>query len=159
MSKNRKKKSNSTLNRKPQTNIKQSTEAQVIDKPTIFSIERQKIHMGPLPDPETLKKYGEIVPELPETIIAEFTNQSRHRRYLEKLVTTSDVIQSYVGQFTAAGLSLYIFKRSFDAIMADKPIVGIAGIATALIGLVTTFLLGKRIQQKQLEKKNPNQEQ
>jgi len=43
------------------------------------------IYEGPLPPPEIMERYREIVPGLPETIVSLWTKQSQHRMEMEKL--------------------------------------------------------------------------
>src|SRR3990167_6669765 len=73
---------------------------------------------GPLPPPETLKKFDEVVPGAAERIIKMAEGQFVHRTELEKLVIKSDVERSkwgqilgfviaVVGLFSATIISIY----------------------------------------------------
>jgi len=46
---------------------------------------------GPLPHPQILEKYNEVVPDAAERIIAMAENQSKHRQELETKAIESDI--------------------------------------------------------------------
>lgn len=47
-------------------------------------VTEQRIQTGPIPSPETLAEYGQVIPGLPEKIISWTTDEGEHRRSLEK---------------------------------------------------------------------------
>ena len=53
---------------------------------------------GPLPHPDVLRKFNEIVPGAAERIIKMAEEQSAHRKELEKKVVDSDIARSKWGQ-------------------------------------------------------------
>ena len=55
------------------------------------------LHIGPLPSPETLEKYGKISPELLNTIVASFTTQAAHRQSIENWLFKGGTIRSILG--------------------------------------------------------------
>lgn len=63
-------------------------------------IVRQEVAMsfsGPLPPPEILKKYDEILPGAAERIIKMAEKQAEHRQLLEQQVIKSDIKNSKLG--------------------------------------------------------------
>lgn len=52
---------------------------------------------GPLPHPEVLKKFEEVVPGSAAQIIEQANKQTDHRIDMEKQVIKSDIIKSYLG--------------------------------------------------------------
>lgn len=49
-----------------------------------------KVHHGPLPDPETLREYDNLIPGAAAEIIKMASDEAIHRRNLEKLAQQSD---------------------------------------------------------------------
>jgi uncharacterized membrane protein len=72
----------------------------------IISIFAQSFHSGPLPAPETLKKYDEIVPGLAERIVKMAESQGAHRIELEKSVIKNQISESKRGQYFALFIAL-----------------------------------------------------
>ncbi len=60
------------------------------EQPKAIQITQAKVHIGPIPDPETLERYRDIDPSFPERIVrmAEKEQTFRHRSY-------------YIGQLSA----------------------------------------------------------
>jgi uncharacterized membrane protein len=52
---------------------------------------------GPIPPPETLQKYDQVLPGLAERIMKQAESQTAHRIDIEKKVIQSDVINSRLG--------------------------------------------------------------
>lgn len=109
---------------------------------------------GPIPDPETLRAYNEIIPNGAERIFVEFEKQGNHRRALERKAVGGQVNQSYIGQAMAfiialafMGAAIYLTKEGFEFAGA---VIGVADLA----GLVTVFIKGKYYQKENLASKN-----
>lgn len=49
-----------------------------------------KVHQGPLPDPQTLREYDDLIPGAAAEIIKMASDQASHRRSLEKASQDSD---------------------------------------------------------------------
>lgn len=63
-------------------------------------VERRSVTFcGPLPPPEILQQYNEILPGAANRIITMAEEQSSHRRILESKVINSDIINSRLGLF------------------------------------------------------------
>ena len=52
---------------------------------------------APLPAPEELERFEQILPGATERIFKQFENQAAHRQKLEKRVITTESINSFVG--------------------------------------------------------------
>lgn len=50
----------------------------------------QETHIGPLPQPEILRQYDNIVPGAAERILSLTERQAEHRQFLEKIVISGD---------------------------------------------------------------------
>lgn len=71
-----------------------------------------KLHVGPFPDPETLRELAELYPEAPRLIFEDFHAQSAHRRDLERAVITTKNTLAIRGQMIAGTLGGLFSKPS-----------------------------------------------
>ncbi|HZY10138.1 MAG TPA: DUF2335 domain-containing protein [Bacteroidota bacterium] len=111
------------------------------------SIESFESHSGPLPSPQMLKKYDEILPGLAERIVGMAERQSAHRIEIEKKAIDHKLGESKRGQDYGLIIGVVGIVSAGILSFADHDIVaGIIGGST-VVGLVTTFVVGK-IQQK-----------
>ena len=51
----------------------------------------QAYHEGPLPSPETLRRYDDLVPGTTAIIVDSYQDEIRHRREIEKIQAQSDI--------------------------------------------------------------------
>jgi uncharacterized membrane protein len=90
---------------------------------------------GPLPPPETLKRYDDVVPGLAAKIVDQWTSETAHRRATITAIRETDhaAMEAYYssdqrGQ-TFAGLAfLGTLAIAALSIVLDRPIVGVAGV-------------------------------
>lgn len=108
---------------------------------------------GPLPHPDILKKFDEVVPGAAERIIKMAELQSEHRRELEKKVINSGIVREKWGQ--NLGFIIAVIGLGASALIAiyGSPVVGgIIGFGT-LASLVGVFMYGSKIRSKEREEK------
>ena len=99
---------------------------------------------GPLPHPDVLRKFNEIVPGAAERIIKMAEDQSTHRKELEKKVIDSDIARSKWGQILGfiiaiTGLGVSVIVAVYGSALAG----GIIGVGT-LASLVGVFMYGSK---------------
>ena len=58
---------------------------------------QQVLYSGPIPPPDVLAQYNNVVPGADERILKMAEEQSNHRQYLEKAVISSDITQARWG--------------------------------------------------------------
>jgi uncharacterized membrane protein len=110
-------------------------------------------HTGPIPSPEALEQYGQTLPSAPDRILRMAEKQSDHRMEIEKQVVKRQLNQSGIGQFLAATIAVVcISSASWLALHDHDTVAGVIG-GTTVVGLVTTFIYGKRSQQQDLKQK------
>ena len=112
------------------------------------------IRSAPLPPPEELIKYNEVIENGAERILKMAELQQQHRMKLEEKVISTQLKESLRGQIFGfligmSGIigSLLIANNGFET---AGSIIG----GTSLVGLVSVFVLGKRNQKKNLEQKD-----
>lgn len=96
------------------------------------------MHSGPLPPPEVLQKYEQIVPGTARTIINMAEQQSLHRRQIEKIVIEAGARDSKYGigagllvslaTISLAGFAIHMGHATAGATIATSTVVGLAGV-------------------------------
>ncbi len=119
-------------------------------------VSMRKTHIGPLPDPETLSEYSEIIPNGAERIMQMAEKQLDHRMKMENKVIGGQMLQSNIGQFLAFLIGIAALVASTYCIVNgyewSGSLLGIGG----LTGLVTAFIKGRSQQESNLKEKRPN---
>ena len=109
---------------------------------------------GPLPPPEILAKYEQILPGAADRIIKMAESQQSHRQRLEQKVIESNtsaqkwgVACGFILAMTAVCGGIWLSLRGMSG-------TGLTTIIGALAALVGVFVYGKSAQDKQLKKKS-----
>lgn len=110
----------------------------------------QSAFAGPLPPPEVLANYNQILPGLAERIVTMAETQSRHRQHIEEIAIASKIQNERHGQYLAFILAAIALVGSFWVIALGKSPAGITGIIGTLATLAAVFVYGRRSQQKEL---------
>jgi uncharacterized membrane protein len=111
-------------------------------------------HRGPLPSPDSLRQYEQIVPGLAERIVKMAENQSSHRMDLEQKVVNDQLGESKRGQYFGFAIAVICLVATlYLALQNHDTVAGILG-GTTIVGLVTVFVLGKREQKENLSNKS-----
>jgi uncharacterized membrane protein len=119
----------------------------------VTSIKQSSTFRGPIPPPEVLKGYNDIIENGAERILTMAEKQSTHRMQLENHAIREELKQSRLGQVFGFILGIVGFGlATFLALYGHETIAGIFG-TTTIIGLVTVFVLGKKSQHNDLEEK------
>lgn len=116
---------------------------------TIAVRAEQQSFSGPLPPPQILEHYNQIVPGCAEKIISQWENQVKHRQDLEKQVIKSDIRQSYYGATLGFIIAISAIGAGTFLAYIGRPTEGIAAIITALVGLVGVYGWGSYQRRKE----------
>lgn len=119
-------------------------------------VERHSFYSGPLPPAGMLEEYNRIIPNGAERIMAMAELQSEHRRLMEKEVISSQNLQSKRGQMFAFIIAILLIGVGTTAILFGHSAVASTIFGTTVLGLVTVFVLGRKSQQSDLSRKNPD---
>ncbi|MEK7208567.1 MAG: DUF2335 domain-containing protein [Patescibacteria group bacterium] len=112
---------------------------------------------GPLPPPEVLKRFDEVVPGSAERIIKMAEGQFTHRTELERKVIASDIARSKLGQILGFVIAIVGLICSVIISMYGNQIAGtILGVGT-LASLVSVFMYGSRVRKEERERKAINE--
>ena len=122
----------------------------------ILELKTTRTHYrGPIPPPELLRGYDEVLPGAANRIIEMTENQQSHRMELEKIVISSNAKDAHLGVIFAFILGLVVISGGILMILMDKGTVlgsvfSFAGLAT----LLGTFIYGTRSNSQERIEKN-----
>lgn len=94
-----------------------------------------QVSQVPLPAPEDLRKYAEIVPDAPERFFKMAERQAEHRQGLERIAVGSNVKLEARGQLFAFLLSALAIIGGVVLIAMNKSVQGLAVIIADLAAL------------------------
>lgn len=116
-------------------------------------IQRTELYAGPLPPPDTLAKFEQILPGAADRILKQAEAQTQHRIEIEKKVIDSDIRKSFLGLIFGfiiglggIGGGIYLATFGFDVF---GPLLS----GGSLISLVAIFIYGTRSRKQEREKR------
>lgn len=111
---------------------------------------------GPLPPPEMLEHYDNIISNGAERIMTMAEAQSQHRRELEKTVIDRDSRNSLLGVIFAFILCMATIIGGTYVIIAGHSWPGTILGSAGLVGLATVFIYGTNQRKREREAKAKN---
>ncbi|MCC7352446.1 MAG: DUF2335 domain-containing protein [Anaerolineae bacterium] len=114
---------------------------------------------GPIPPPEILAQYGQIIPDGADRILKLAEKQAEHRMYLEKTVIESDVRRSDRGLILGFFIVLALGVGGLILVGIGRSAEGLAAMLVPLAGLGALFVhVQNTRRQERLERsKNPSE--
>jgi len=109
---------------------------------------------GPLPPPEYLAKYEQVLTGSANRIICMAEQQSAHRQYLEKKVVESNTDIQRWGLACAFVIAMTAIIGGIWLSFHGMSGTGLTSIITALAALVGVFVYGKHQQKEELREKS-----
>ena len=106
---------------------------------------------GPLPPPEMLRKYEDLMPGSAERLVSMAERQSQHRQAIELKVIQSSCTNERLGTIFGFIICLIALGAGMYAATKGKDAFGIAAVVGSLGGLVAVFVYGKSQQRKDLQ--------
>lgn len=98
---------------------------------------------GPIPHPETLRQYNEILPGAADRILAMAENESEHQKSMDKNAMDLKSRENKRGQYLAMATVIVAFSAATAcAYMGSQAAAAIIG-GTTVVGLVTVFITGR----------------
>ena len=135
--------------------VLENTEISEEDKEQIISriISIKQSFSGPLPPPEVLGRYSEVVENGAERIMRKFEKQTDHRMELENFAIKNQIKQSGRGQNFGFLIVLLCIGCTVFFAMEGFVSLAIAFGTTTILGLASIFVLGKLLQSKDKDEK------
>jgi len=114
-----------------------------------LKVTHSHIHLGPLPPPEQLIGYNEVVPNGAERIFVLAEKQAAHRQSLETRRLEADIKRSLRG--LAAGFTVTILALFVSAFLIyyGHDFAGASIFGVSLVAIVIAFASGSLIRKKQ----------
>ncbi len=107
---------------------------------------------GPLPPPEILAKYNEILPNAAERIISMAEGQAKHRQEQEKKIVSSETLNSKLGIIFAFIIAITAILAGAYLIYSGCEAGGLTTIISSLVVILGPFIY-RQIQSHKQEKK------
>jgi uncharacterized membrane protein len=115
-----------------------------------------KTFSGPIPPPDEMERFNQIIPNGADRIMKMAETQSGHRISIEDYVVRSQQRQSGTGQVFGFIIGLTGLVLAYLAIAAGHDAAGATIGGATLLGMVTVFVTGKVAQKKNLQQKRPD---
>jgi len=111
-------------------------------------------YIGPLPHPNLLRQFDEIVPGSAERIINMAENQSAHRIFLERTVVVGDNKRADKGLWIGASIAAIVLAGSITCILTGHDWAGAALGAIDIGSIVYIFVHTNRTRQDERVQKS-----
>ncbi|MCC7475041.1 MAG: DUF2335 domain-containing protein [Pirellulales bacterium] len=99
-------------------------------------------YSGPIPPPEVLARYEEVVPGTAAQIIDWANRQAVHRQQLEKLAVSSELRRSHWGLGLGFVVAMSAILGGVYCILQGHDWAGASLVGGSLVSLVTSFIVG-----------------
>lgn len=110
---------------------------------------RSMRYSGPIPHPQLLKEFNDVIPDGANRIMIMAESQSEHRRNLETKVVNANNRDSLLGVIFAFVIALVIIGSGTFLLFYDKKVSGLALLLSGTVAFITVFIVGKRNDDKQ----------
>lgn len=117
-------------------------------------VEASVAYRGPIPDPETLARYSELIPNAPERILRMAELQAEHRRDLESRVIRSDTFRATLGVWFAFIICMTTVLTGGYIALQGHAIEGTLLAGGGLAGIAGTFIYGTRSRKEERQRKD-----
>ena len=111
-------------------------------------------HIGPIPSPENLAKYNEIVPDAANRILKMAESQASHRQNLESYVVKTNAQRAYLGVACAFIICMTTTLCGFYLVLKGFSIAGTVFTGLGLSGLAATFIHGTQSQKEERQRRD-----
>lgn len=103
----------------------------------------QEAYQGPLPHPDLLVKYEEIIPGAAERILSMAEKEQQHRHQLESEVIKKEIAQKGRGLNFGFTLALLIIVVGAYLLVIDKSLQGFSLILGSIAMIIAPFFFNK----------------
>lgn len=108
---------------------------------------------GPLPPPDYLRAYDDVLPGLAAQIVEQAAGQTHHRQTLERKVVEANIRAQERGQWFAFLLGVVGLIGSFVLVSIGRSIEGMAGVVTSIAALAGVAAYFRREQERERKQK------
>jgi len=108
---------------------------------------------GPLPPPQLLSQYNDVVPNGAERLMKMAEVQQTHRHDLERTVVHGNVKAEHRGQWMGLFISVFVIAAGTYLAATGKQITGGLLVGVDVVALASVFVYGKHVQRRELDEK------
>ncbi|MEX2013665.1 MAG: DUF2335 domain-containing protein [Parcubacteria group bacterium] len=105
---------------------------------------RVAYYSAPLPPSSEFARYEEVLPGSADRILGMSEAQSKHRRFIEKVVVIFDALKGMAGLISALVIVLAGMGAGVYLILENKPIGGFVTLLTPLAIVATAFIFERK---------------
>ncbi|MGL4858854.1 MAG: DUF2335 domain-containing protein [Enterobacteriaceae bacterium] len=128
------------------------------NKQQLVSISRAMIHFGPLPDPDTLKRYEATIKGSANWMIARAEKEQSHRHKFDLIKERNQLILKLLGQ--TFGLTSVILIIWFAVMLtASHPVAAATMVTGTVASLAYVFVMGRKHDAQPPKQKSGEQSQ
>ena len=109
---------------------------------------------GPIPPPDILAQYNQVIPDGAERIMVMAERQSAHREYLERSVVEANIKSQRQGTNYAFILCLVVIMGGFTLLYRGQNVGGLVAIISSVSALAGSFIYGRYKQGKERNEKS-----
>ena len=116
----------------------------------ITHVQVERRHLGPLPPPEQLRAYEEIIPGAAREIWEDYRSRVRHREELERRdqqmeqqALTANITMTRRAQLFAFAGAILFGMMAFILVLAGHDTAGMVIFGTTIVGYVGAFIAGR----------------
>lgn len=110
---------------------------------------RSMTYSGPIPHPQLLREFNDVIPDGANRIMIMAEKQSEHRRNLEEKIVNANNRDSLLGIIFALVIALVIIGSGTFLLFNDKEVSGMGLLLSGIGTFITVFIVGKRNDDKQ----------
>ena len=110
-------------------------------------------YSGPIPHPQLLKEFNDVIPNGADRIMTMAEKQSGHRITLEEKVVNANNRDSFLGVVFAGVFALLIVLGAIFLIYNNKDVQGFSLLIGASVAYISVFLKSKSRDDKDLKEK------
>ena len=108
------------------------------------SVSVTMMHSGPLPDPQSLNAYNQLIPNGADRIMKMAENQQNHRMNIERTAIGRQTFQSFMGQIFGFIIGLAGIGSGTFLAYNGFTTVGTVIAGGTVVSLVSVFVIGRK---------------
>lgn len=113
----------------------------------------QQTWSGPLPSPQTLKEYNQVIPNMAERILDSFESQTKHRIQIEKEIVFSRSENMKKGQLFAFIIAMCLIILSLYCVYVSAYWLAGTICGTTITAYASAFIYGQHTQKEERKQK------
>ncbi|MCX8519350.1 MAG: DUF2335 domain-containing protein [Methylophilaceae bacterium] len=129
---------------KPQASELEIPGTQAVEKRVAQVVSQHASYEGPIPHPDVFRKYGEVVADAPERILAVFEQDSKHARDIQMAALDAQRNDNKRIHWMAWSLVVIGFVLSGLFAAMDKDLLATALLTTTIGAIAYSFLTGEK---------------